>query len=165
MDLATSGVRSPEPTPTATPAPVPPPRAPDGKGARLFLANLFPWVLPLLAAVPMAWKARRDKPALGLALGWVFGMLVLLSASRVKQDKYLLPLLPAAALLAGWAVEECVGLKKWTARITMGVLALLAGALAGCAWLLPEHRAVCVGLALLLGALCHLPFSGLYCAV
>ncbi|MBI2911883.1 MAG: hypothetical protein HYY05_07050 [Chloroflexi bacterium] len=30
-------------TPVPTPTPVPPPRAADGKGARLFLANLFPW--------------------------------------------------------------------------------------------------------------------------
>lgn len=31
------------PAPAPTPTPVPPPQAPDGKGARLFLANLFPW--------------------------------------------------------------------------------------------------------------------------
>ncbi len=111
------------------------------------LRALFPWVLPFLAAIPMAWKSRREKPALGLVLGWALGMLVLLSIPRVKQAKYLLPMLPGAALLAGWAMEECLALKRWTAQITMGVLAVLAGALLACAWLLPEQRSTCLGLA------------------
>ncbi len=113
------------------------------------LYDLFPWSLPALASVPLAWKARREKPALALALAWFLGMLLLLSASRVKQEKYLLPLLPAAALLAGWALTRGGGLLRWTGRVTWGILLILAAALGVAAWLcpVPEFRAPLAGLA------------------
>lgn len=110
------------------------------------LWNLFPWILPLLAGLPAAWRARKE-PALALALGWFGGMLLLLSVSSVKQEKYLLPLLPAAALLAAWALENRPALAGWTARLAGGALVLAAGALAvsACAW--PYFMEPALGLA------------------
>ena len=111
--------------------------------------DLFPWSLPALAAIPLAWRARREKPALALALAWFLGMLGLLSLSTVKQGKYMLPFLPAAALLAGWTLVEGGSLTRWTGRLASWALLILAAALGVAAWScpVPEFRGPLAGLA------------------
>ncbi len=110
------------------------------------LYDLFPWCLPALAALPAAWKLRRESPAAALALSWLSGMLLLLSAATVKQEKYLLPLLPSAALLAAWMLGRSPGLLPWTARLVAWVLIPSAAALGISAWASPLFAGPCIGL-------------------
>lgn len=87
--------------------------------APILLAALFPWS-PLAAALArrgLYKDARRRFLLLWLAFGLVF-----LSAAANKLPGYLLPLLPAAAALAGLALAEC----GWAPRL-LAACALLLG--------------------------------------
>lgn len=64
--------------------------------------NLFPWSIFLPAALAFGWKERRDRGTRFLWLGFVCTFLFL-SICSSKQGKYLLPAVPAVALLtAAW---------------------------------------------------------------
>lgn len=62
---------------------------------------LFPWTFPFLAAVIEALRPGRDRSrALQRAGGWLLVVLILLSIPAAKQQRYLMPALPPAALMA-----------------------------------------------------------------
>lgn len=88
----------------------------------VLLVGLLPWTPALFAGVARAWRERRHAPA-RLLLAWLFVPLALLSFSGSKLPAYLLPALPAAALLAGIGLAP----PSAPARLaTAGLLALVA---------------------------------------
>jgi 4-amino-4-deoxy-L-arabinose transferase-like glycosyltransferase len=104
-----------------------------------FPAGFAPGALLLLGALVGAVRAKRRGP-LGadarLALGWLVGSFVLFSLIAEKREVYLLPLYPAAALVAGLWVDRAVGAEslhrrrilaaELVAAALIGVLALVA---------------------------------------
>jgi 4-amino-4-deoxy-L-arabinose transferase-like glycosyltransferase len=74
---------------------------------------LLPWTGFLLSAAARAWR-RRTEPAVAFALAWSLAPIVLFSVIRGKNNLYLLPALPGAALLVGLA---------WTGRSSGAALA------------------------------------------
>ncbi len=94
----------------------------------VLLWGLAPWTLAVLAALPAAW---RDAPAQSFRpqrflLVWVAVVLAFFSVSGSKLPSYILPALPALAVLGG----------AWLARTgdrLLGAQALLFGALGAAA--------------------------------
>ena len=78
----------------------------------VLLAGLFPWT-PLLglAGSPRLFRDAR----LRFLLAWVMWGFVFFSASRNKLPGYLLPLLPALAVLMGVALERSAHARYWLA--------------------------------------------------
>jgi 4-amino-4-deoxy-L-arabinose transferase-like glycosyltransferase len=64
------------------------------------VAGAAPWTIALL----FNWKALRRRDALGLfLLLWIAVPLIFFSISQSKRPQYILPVMPAVALAAGWA--------------------------------------------------------------
>ena len=100
-------------------------------------AGLFPWTGLLFSGLARAWKGGRRAEAWAVA-AWAFGTLAIFSLSATKLPHYLLPALPAFALLAvaaeGAVVDQSAfRLFVWTQAAT-GVALLLAAALAARLW-------------------------------
>ncbi|GAB4318530.1 MAG: hypothetical protein Kow0059_12090 [Candidatus Sumerlaeia bacterium] len=97
---------------------------------RLFTSIFAPWALVLIPAGALIWKQRRKQSAgptpaaqtreetdptptgvvgggteLAPLLGWGLVPLVILTLAHGKRQSYLLPLLPAGALLVGWYLD------------------------------------------------------------
>jgi 4-amino-4-deoxy-L-arabinose transferase-like glycosyltransferase len=90
----------------------------------VFLLGGLPWVLPALRALATGWRSapiRRFDPALFLRL-WVLFVLVFFSLSDSKLIPYILPALPALALLMSALPDEAIvrDLTR-TAYLTIGV--------------------------------------------
>lgn len=100
----------------------------------LMLGGLFPWSLflfaALLAALRATWQEKQE-PLLFL-LFWFLGGLLLFSLGGKKAIRYLLPILPAAALLTAWYFRELArrGRAGWGALAAGGLVTLIAGGLA-----------------------------------
>jgi 4-amino-4-deoxy-L-arabinose transferase-like glycosyltransferase len=102
--------------------------------------RLLPWS-PL---IPLGWALREARRAGQLLGGWLLGGLVIVSLPAAKRPDYLMPLYPAAALLAAaflerWsrgAVEGRLGratgalVRAWGAVVALAVAGLPALALA-----------------------------------
>ncbi len=93
--------------------------------AGVLLAGGLPWTAALIGGLARAWRERARPEAL-LLVCWLIGPLVFFSFSGSKLPAYLLPCLPAAALLCAWGLAG-------GGRVVRGVTAALlaAGALAG----------------------------------
>jgi 4-amino-4-deoxy-L-arabinose transferase-like glycosyltransferase len=99
-----------------------------------------PASLLLLAGVVIGWRTlgglagwRRvwaDDATVRLAVVWLVVMLGLLSLARFKRADYLLPLLPALALLGGALGERFV--QQWSGRCQRWAWGVLAGAVVVC---------------------------------
>ena len=100
--------------------------------------GLFPWTGLLVSGLVCAWKGGRRAEAWAVA-AWAFGTLAIFSLSATKLPHYLLPALPAFALLAvaaEGAVVDRIGafrLFVWTQAAT-GVALLLAAGFAVRLW-------------------------------
>jgi 4-amino-4-deoxy-L-arabinose transferase-like glycosyltransferase len=85
------------------------------------------WLLPVAAWID--WKARREKeptrPRRLLYL-WLGVALLLFSASSFKLDYYLLPIMPAAALIVAPAVSKASDTSQFVRRLNKFCLALTA---------------------------------------
>ena len=100
----------------------------------LLLGGLFPWSLFLLVALVAATRrliAGRD-PALLLVIAWFLGGLLLFSLGGKKAIRYLLPILPAAALLVGWYLNQQLARRRASlgAMLSGLLITLLAGLIA-----------------------------------
>ncbi len=101
----------------------------------LLLGGLFPWspflVAALVAAVRKVLKERQE--SLLFLLCWFLGGLLLFSLGGKKAMRYLLPILPAAALLTAWYFRELARrIRVGRGALAAGVLTtLMAAALAG----------------------------------
>ena len=106
---------------------------PPGFLLAVMLVGLLPWTLlgVPLARLRAAWRQRAGmRPGGGHAalLGWILFPTLLLSALRTQQPHYLLPALPALALLLGQSLATP---ERWATR-SAAALALLAS---GTFWL------------------------------
>lgn len=129
---------------------------------RLPLDILFPWSLFVVAALlRLGREGEAERSALRPVLVWAFLPLVFFSLAAGKRQMYLLPLLPAYALLTGWYLDRVflhLPRLRWTALGLAG-LWMLAGLGAAAATLLAAQRlpapfsAWQTALALLLSAL------------
>jgi 4-amino-4-deoxy-L-arabinose transferase-like glycosyltransferase len=63
-----------------------------------------PWNLVALAALPWVWKRRE--PGVVFCAAWWLVVLAFFEIAAYKRRAYLLPALPAEALLAGWLVDR-----------------------------------------------------------
>jgi 4-amino-4-deoxy-L-arabinose transferase-like glycosyltransferase len=97
----------------------------------VMLAGTFPWWIPAAGGLRAAHADRGDarRPERVLLILWLVAPLLLFSLSRGKQTQYVLPLVPAVALLAaaGWTARPR-GVR--TAAVCWGALGLALVAVA-----------------------------------
>jgi len=87
----------------------------------VLLAGLFPWT-PLFA---LLFRRRLYEDArMRLLVGWVLYGLIFFSAARNKLPGYLLPLLPAVAIVLAAALERVKGREYWLASCAVLLMAL-----------------------------------------
>ena len=131
-------------------------------GYYLLTVTLTFWPASLLAwpAVIWGWRNRRE-PALRFLLAWLVPGWILFELIPTKLPHYVLPLLPAVALMAGLALREAPAalgatLRSWAGRALIVLWALLGLALGAllliATWYL-EHRFAPLALVPLAGAL------------
>lgn len=73
---------------------------------------LLPWTPALL---PAGWALRKPEPRRWFLALWIFCGLLLFSAAENKLPGYILPLVPAVALLAAVALDELRSAGPWLA--------------------------------------------------
>ena len=109
-------------------------------GLHLLLLPLlaFPATVPVLAALPAAWRGRRDD-ATRLLIAWALPAWLVFEAVPTKLPHYTLPLYPALFLLAArWlAAPSPAGGSRRGVLIGRAALGVAACALAGAALTLP----------------------------
>ncbi len=111
--------------------------APPGTHVLLLPLLAFPATLPVLRAIPLAWRERRE-PVTRFLLAWIVPSWIIFEAVPTKLPHYTLPLYPAVFLLAarGWvALGEPGG--RWARWIAPGVVVVAAAILGGGALVLP----------------------------
>lgn len=118
--------------------------------------EFFPWVVFLPAAVYLLFLKKGEKSQRDFLLAWAIGMFCFFSLAQAKQAKYLLPMMPALALMVGKFWEETLlgketfSYRRWV-LVPAGVMAggmVLAGVLG--LWLIkgryPEYLSLLVPL-------------------
>ncbi|MFQ5458813.1 MAG: ArnT family glycosyltransferase, partial [Myxococcota bacterium] len=99
----------------------------------LTFIGLFPWVLFGLGGLWRAWKAKRltrMPPGAEALAGWVIVPLIVFTLIPSQQPHYVLPFVPAGALLLAYAVQ---GAGRGVTRI-FGALCVLVGAVLVIGW-------------------------------
>jgi 4-amino-4-deoxy-L-arabinose transferase-like glycosyltransferase len=87
-----------------------------------YLQSLAMWVLPwivfLVGALPAAFmdRFREHRRALVFLALWIFALVLLFSAAVGARAQYILPALPAACLLVGYAADEVFFRRRWIGR-------------------------------------------------
>ncbi|HYV38005.1 MAG TPA: glycosyltransferase family 39 protein [Gemmataceae bacterium] len=95
---------------------------------------LFPFFLRQIMRMEPVQQARRCRP-LGLLLLWSCWCVLFFTLSRGKLPLYILPALPAFALLTGWFLEQILSeARQWTALPPLIVLTVGVGWVAACIW-------------------------------
>ena len=92
---------------------------------------VLPWCLWLPAGLASAFRRRADgAPAIRSALIWFAAIFILMSLHEAKQQRYIVPLLPAAGLLAAYAILHAAFRRPDTfarlARVHFGALVFLS---------------------------------------
>jgi len=90
-------------------------------------AGMAPWSAALVAGLGRAWR-ERARPEARLLAAWLVVPLIFFSFSGSKLPAYLLPCVPAAAMLAAWGLAPA-------GRATRIATALLLVALAAAGWI------------------------------
>jgi 4-amino-4-deoxy-L-arabinose transferase-like glycosyltransferase len=84
-----------------------------------YLVSLAKWALPWIAflpgaaIIPLMKRFQKDRQGLVFLFLWVYGLLLLFSASMDRHEQYILPALPAACLLMGYCAEEVFFGHRW----------------------------------------------------
>jgi 4-amino-4-deoxy-L-arabinose transferase-like glycosyltransferase len=87
--------------------------------------DLMPWTFFVPVALVYVWKQRRDSDAHRLLLAWVIPAIVFFSLSSGKRSAYLLPILPAfAVMLAAWWTANR---ERWSQRATSTARYVMGG--------------------------------------
>ncbi|HWN10165.1 MAG TPA: glycosyltransferase family 39 protein [Pyrinomonadaceae bacterium] len=124
-----------------------------------YLLILIPLTLPWTAFIideirgSKPWQRKRaEDPTtklLNFAFAWLLFPLLFFSFSTSKLPGYILPVLPAMTLLAGYRLSRIsfsLGEGKWALRITAAVSMLLAGAVPIFAWRTGHPALLCAGI-------------------
>lgn len=108
---------------------------------RTLATNLFPWNLALLAAAVRGARGERADQTGRFLHAWWLAILVFFTLSSGKRPVYLLPLMPAVALLAGRALRDAHatmsadGAISWLGtRLTVARLAAILAVIDVAAW-------------------------------
>lgn len=139
--------------------------------APIFLADFLPWSFFSLGAIVVLWRRRKTEsplkdPALGLPLIWCGLTFLLFSLSKNKQEYYIAPMYPAAAILLSGVLDRTIFALRdqsrldpgpwffWICRIAALVLLIIAAALPYvCTTFMPEAPPMLhYGPSLLIGA-------------
>ncbi len=97
--------------------------------------EVWPWTALLLALVPRIWRLRR-RPREAYLAGWMAFPFVMFTLSQSKLPTYMVPLIPAAALLVVPLVmslmsrPRCVA-RRWRPLVALNWFLVAAAALAG----------------------------------
>jgi 4-amino-4-deoxy-L-arabinose transferase-like glycosyltransferase len=103
-----------------------------------WLLDSFPWNLVALLALVAVW--RRREPAAVFCAAWWLALLAFYQIAAYKRRAYLLPALPAEALLAGWYLDRVVllgmplpsfAVGEWLRRAARPILACIVAGLVG----------------------------------
>ena len=104
---------------------------------RLFTSIFLPWGVFLIpAALRLKRLGRQLPPGMGALLGWVLIPFLVLTLANGKRQSYLLPLLPAMALIVGWYLDRLRAEGKTYPRLGRGMamfLSIFGGLLIGAA--------------------------------
>jgi 4-amino-4-deoxy-L-arabinose transferase-like glycosyltransferase len=95
-----------------------------------------PWTLLLPLALWRAWRARREPSLETFALAWFVAPFLALSLAAGKRPVYLLPLMPAMAILVEDAIASLRPWRTWRPGLAVAAATVAAGGLAvGLGWL------------------------------
>jgi 4-amino-4-deoxy-L-arabinose transferase-like glycosyltransferase len=95
------------------------------------LVDLLPWSLLLVPAVIEGWRrARQGDAASRLLLVWLGFGFVFFSLSASKRSVYLLPVIPAAAILVGLCLHRLATSSAVSGRLARSQAYVVAGSLA-----------------------------------
>ena len=93
---------------------------------RLFTSIFVPWGVFLIpAALRLKRLGRQLPPGMGALLGWVLLPFLVLTLANGKRQSYLLPLLPAMALIVGWYLDRIRAEGKIYPRLGRGMAMFL----------------------------------------
>lgn len=102
---------------------------PGHKPIYYYLLNMFLLILPWAAFLPMALAApffkvwNKKRPVMQFLWLWFVVDIVFLTICGGKRQHYILPLMPAMAILIGVLIEDMAfALKAYTAKYSRGVL-------------------------------------------
>lgn len=88
----------------------------------LFTGIFFPWIFPFISGLVHLWKKRRESGetlrTLRPLLAWFFFTLIFLSLVPGKRQTYIMPALPAMALLTGWHLDKVLKSPGTQARLS-----------------------------------------------
>ena len=95
-----------------------------------FFSDFAPWSLLLILAAWFDWRrAERERTSRGVTrilYLWLVYAVILFSLASFKRDYYLLPAMPAAALIVGPLIANAESLPKFARRIVAGFLVICA---------------------------------------
>ena len=92
-----------------------------------FFSDFAPWSIFIFVALWSIWRSRsKTSNAARLLCLWLGGAIVLFSLSSFKLDYYLLPAMPAAALIIGPVIANAEELPRFGRRLVEALLILSA---------------------------------------
>ncbi|HDS15996.1 MAG TPA: phospholipid carrier-dependent glycosyltransferase [Proteobacteria bacterium] len=98
---------------------------------------LLPWTVLLVRGPEKGWRGLLAEPGLRFCLAWLLPAFILFSLVSGKQLHYLVPLLPALALLGARAADGAAPQTLRWCRISLGGLFLVSGLVLAGSGLLP----------------------------
>jgi 4-amino-4-deoxy-L-arabinose transferase-like glycosyltransferase len=108
-----------------------------------FFSVFAPWSTLIFVALWLNWRERAKNPnPTGLVHLWFVVTIVLFSLSSFKVDYYLLPAMPAAALIIGPVIANAEALPRPGRLLVKGILTLCSGMLVAAAALSLKAAAV-----------------------
>jgi 4-amino-4-deoxy-L-arabinose transferase len=99
--------------------------------AAMLPLGILPWILPALRSLVSSVRCWKTDPASRLLASWIILPLVMFTISKSKMPTYVLPLLPALALLGARSVRLS---NRALLATALAILAVAQGALAAIAW-------------------------------
>ena len=76
---------------------------------RIFTGIFGPWGILLIPAGVRLWRARRHLSGpMAAILGWIIIPFIILTLAHGKRQTYMLPVVPAMALVVGWFLDRLV---------------------------------------------------------
>jgi len=95
----------------------------------VFLMALLPWTILLVPVAGEGWRLARDKSwhdSIGFFLAcWIVFIIAFFSVSQSKLPSYILPAIPAAALLIAIAFDRWICGAKWPVRYLLAIAGLM----------------------------------------